>query len=56
MMRIDNGSLFSDRLQIRFYNFKVPGFKALDDIPEDLKSAVFWCKFISDGIGSTELA
>ncbi len=56
MMRIDNGSLFSDRLQIRFYNLKEPGFKTLDDIPEDLKSAVFWCKFISDGIGSTELA
>ncbi len=56
MMRLDNGSLFSDRLQIRFYNLKVPGFKALDDIPEDLKRAVFWCKFISDGIGSTELA
>lgn len=25
-------------------------------VPEDLKRAVFWCKFISGGIGSTELA
>lgn len=55
MMRLDNGSLFSDRLQIRFYNLKVPEFARLDAVPEDLKRAVFWCKFISEGVGSTEL-
>ncbi len=56
MMRLDNGSLFSDRLQIRFYNLKVPEFATLDAVPEDLKRAVFWCKFISEGVGSTELS
>ena len=56
MMRLDDGNLFSDRLQIRFYNLRVPEFKSLDEVPEDLKRAVFWCKFISDGIGSEELA
>ena len=55
-MRLDDGNLFSDRLQIRFYNLRVPEFKSLDEVPEDLKRAVFWCKFISDGIGSEELA
>lgn len=47
MMRLDGGKVFSDRLQIRFYNLKVSEYKTLDKVPEDLKRAVFWCKFIS---------
>ena len=41
---------------LRFYDLRVPEYETLDEVPADLKRAVFWCKFISDGIGSEELA
>ena len=49
MMRLDDGSVFADRLQILFFDLKVPG-----DVGEDLKNAANWCKFIS-GCGKPEV-
>ena len=46
MMRLDDGSVFADRLQILFFNLNVP-----DGVDEGLKKAANWCKFIS---GSTD--
>ena len=46
MMRLDDGSVFADRLQILFFNLNVP-----DGVDEGLKKASNWCKFIS---GSTD--
>ncbi len=46
MMRLDDGKLFSDRLQLRFFSLKVP-----DDVDNSLKDAANWCKFIA---GSTD--
>ena len=42
MMRLDDGSLFSDRLQLLFLNLKVPG-----KVDPSLKKAANWCKFIA---------
>lgn len=47
MLRLDDGSEFSDRMQVIFFNLKVPGYKSLYDVPDNLKRAAFWCKFIS---------
>ena len=44
--RLDDGSVFADRLQILFFNLNVP-----DGVDEGLKKAANWCKFIS---GSTD--
>ena len=46
IMRLDDGSVFADKLQILFFNLNVP-----DDVDEGLKKAANWCKFIS---GSTD--
>lgn len=40
--RIFDGTVFSERLQIRFFNLKVPG-----TVPADLQKAADWCKFIA---------
>ncbi len=45
MMRLDGGEPLSERLQILFFNLKVP-----DTVNKSLKKAANWCKFIS---GST---
>ena len=37
-----DGTVFSERLQIRFFNLKVPG-----TVPADLQKAADWCKFIA---------
>ncbi len=42
MMRLDGGELLSDRLQILFFDLKVPG-----QVGESLQRAANWCKFIS---------
>ena len=42
MMRLDDGAALSDRLQILFFDLKVPG-----QIGEGLQRAANWCKFIS---------
>ncbi|MBP5156730.1 MAG: Rpn family recombination-promoting nuclease/putative transposase, partial [Treponema sp.] len=42
MMRLDDGEALSDRLQILFFDLKVPG-----QIGEGLQRAANWCKFIS---------
>ena len=42
MMRLDDGSVFADRMQILFFDLKVPG-----KVSEDLKNAANWCKFIA---------
>ena len=47
MLRLDDGSEFSDRMQVIFFNLKVPGYRSLYDVPDGLKRAAFWCKFIS---------
>ena len=39
MMRLDDGSVFADRLQILFFDLKVPG-----KVQKDLKNAANWCK------------
>ena len=44
--RLDDGSVFADRLLILFFNLNVP-----DGVDEGLKKAANWCKFIS---GSTD--
>ena len=49
MMRLDDGSVFADRLQILFFDLKVPG-----EVQKDLKNAANWCKFIS-GCGKPEV-
>ena len=41
MMRLDNGKVFSDRLQIRFFSLKVP-----DRVDKSLQKAANWCTFI----------
>ena len=45
MMRLDDGKILSDRLQVLFFSLRVP-----DSVDESLKKAANWCKFIS---GST---
>ncbi|MBQ3801443.1 MAG: PD-(D/E)XK nuclease family transposase, partial [Treponema sp.] len=42
MVRLDDGALLSDRMQILFFDLKVPG-----QIREGLQRAANWCKFIS---------
>ena len=42
MMRLDDGSVFADRMQILFFDLKVLG-----KVSEDLKNAANWCKFIA---------
>ena len=42
MMRLDDGTLFSDRLQLLFLSLKVPG-----KVSPGLKKAANWCKFIA---------
>ena len=42
MMRLDDGTALSDRLQIRFFDLKVPR-----QVSESLQRAANWCKFIS---------
>ena len=42
MMRLDDGTLFSDRLQLLFLSLKVPG-----RVSPGLKKAANWCKFIA---------
>ena len=42
MMKLDDGKVLTDRLQILFFNLKVPG-----KVRADLKRAANWCKFIS---------
>jgi hypothetical protein len=42
MMRLDDGEIMADRLQILFFNLKVPG-----TVDANLKKAANWCKFIS---------
>lgn len=42
MMRFDSGEAFSERLQILFFNLKVPG-----TVDKDLHKAACWCKFVS---------
>ena len=49
MMRLDDGSVFADRLQILFFDLKVPG-----TVSKDLKNAANWCKFI-DGCTDPEV-
>ena len=49
MMRLDDGSVFADRLQILFFALKVPG-----EVQKDLKTAANWCKFI-DGCTNPEV-
>ena len=49
MMRLDDGSVFADRLQILFFDLKVPG-----EVNKDLKNAANWCKFI-DGCTDPEV-
>ena len=49
MMRLDDGSVFADRLQILFFDLKVPG-----EVQKDLKNAANWCKFI-DGCTNPEV-
>ncbi len=46
MMRLDDGSVFADRLQILFFNMNVP-----DGVDEGLKKASNWCKFIAGSTG-----
>ena len=46
IMRLDDGSVFADRLQILFFNLNVP-----DSVDEGLKKAANWCKFISGSTG-----
>jgi predicted transposase/invertase (TIGR01784 family) len=41
MMRLDDGSVFADRLQILFFDLEVPG-----EVQKGLKNAANWCKFI----------
>ena len=41
-MRLDDGSVFADRMQILFFDLKVLG-----KVSEDLKNAANWCKFIA---------
>ena len=45
----DDGSVFADRLQILFFDLKVPG-----EVNKDLKNAANWCKFI-DGCTDPEV-
>ncbi len=45
MMRLDDGKILADRLQVLFFSLKVP-----DTVDASLKKAANWCKFIS---GST---
>ncbi|MBP5463600.1 MAG: Rpn family recombination-promoting nuclease/putative transposase [Treponema sp.] len=42
MLRLDDGAVLSDRLQILFFDLKVPG-----QVDENLQKAANWCKFIS---------
>ena len=42
LMRLDDGTVFSDRLQLRFFDLKVPG-----TVGGGLKRAANWCRFIS---------
>ncbi|MBQ3801710.1 MAG: hypothetical protein II837_15630, partial [Treponema sp.] len=42
MMRLDDGAVLSDRLQILFFDLKVPG-----QVDGSLQKAANWCKFIS---------
>ncbi len=42
MMRLDDGKVLTDRLQMLFFNLKVPG-----EVSADLKRAANWCKFIA---------
>ncbi|MBP5158346.1 MAG: PD-(D/E)XK nuclease family transposase [Treponema sp.] len=42
MMRLDDGLVFADRLQILFFDLSVPGA-----VSKDLKNAANWCKFIA---------
>ena len=49
MMRLDDGSVFADRLQILFFDLKVPG-----EVQKGLKNAANWCKFI-DGCTNPEV-
>ena len=48
-MRLDDGSVFADRLHILFFDLKVPG-----TVSKDLKNAANWCKFI-DGCTNPEV-
>ena len=41
MMRLDDGTVFADRLQIRFFSLKVP-----DRVDKSLQKAANWCTFI----------
>ena len=41
MMRLDDKTVFSDRLQIRFFSLKVP-----DHVDKSLQKAANWCSFI----------
>ena len=42
MMRLDDKTVFSDRLQIRFFSLKVP-----DRVDKSLQKAANWCSFIA---------
>ena len=42
MMRLDDGAVLSDRMQILFFDLKVPG-----QVDGSLQKAANWCKFIS---------
>lgn len=42
MMKLDDGKVLTDRLQMLFFNLKVPG-----EVSADLKRAANWCKFIA---------
>ena len=42
MMRLDDGKILADRLQVLFFSLKVP-----DTVDANLKKAANWCKFIS---------
>ena len=44
LMRLDDGTVFSDRLQLRFFDLKVPG-----RVDESLQNAANWCRFIAGG-------
>ncbi|MCR5623499.1 MAG: hypothetical protein K6G18_16795 [Treponema sp.] len=42
IMRLDDGRVFADRLQIRFFNLAVPG-----TVEKNLQKAACWCTFVS---------
>ncbi len=51
MMRLDDGSVFADRLQLLFFNLKVP-----EHVDKSLQKAANWCTFIAGSSNPEVLA